>query len=96
MEFYFLVKKNRITTCNTYKYVVYYKHNFFILKEMILIKPKKLLKTLEQDGWKIVRIRGSHHILKHPVKEGLVTIPLHSQDLKPKTLSKILKQAGLK
>lgn len=41
---------------------------------MILIKPKKLLKTLEQDGWKIVRIRGSHHILKHPVKEGLVTI----------------------
>lgn len=63
---------------------------------MILIKPKKLLKTLEQDGWKIVRIRGSHHILKHPVKEGFVTIPLHSQDLKPKTLSKILKQAGLK
>ena len=63
---------------------------------MILIKPKKLLKTLEQDGWKIIRIRGSHHILKHPVKEGLVTIPLHSQDLKLKTLSKILKQAGLK
>ena len=63
---------------------------------MILIKPKKLLKTLEQDGWKIIRIRGSHHILKHPVKEGLATIPLHSQDLKPKTLSKILKQAGLK
>ena len=63
---------------------------------MILITPKRLLKTLEQDGWEIVRIRGSHHILKHPVKQGLVTVPLHSQDLKPKTLSKILKQAGLK
>ena len=63
---------------------------------MILITPKKLLKTLEQDGWKIVRIRGSHHILKHPVKQGLVTVPLHSQDLNPKTLSKILEQAGLK
>lgn len=63
---------------------------------MILITSKKLLKTLEQDGWKIVRIRGSHHILKHPIKRGLVTVPLHSQDLKPKTLSAILKQAGLK
>ena len=63
---------------------------------MILVTPKELLKVLKKDGWYVDRIRGSHHILKHPVKEGLVTIPLHSQDLKPKTLSKILKQAGLK
>lgn len=63
---------------------------------MILITPKKLLKELEKDGWEVIRIRGSHHILKHPTKIGLVTIPLHSKDLKPKTLSSILKQAGLK
>ena len=63
---------------------------------MILIKPKKLLKTLEQDGWKIVRIRGSHHMLKHTSKVGRVTVPVHKEDLKPKTLHTILKQAGIK
>jgi len=33
---------------------------------------------------------------KHQTKPGKVTIPIHNKDLKPKTLSTILKQAGLK
>lgn len=58
--------------------------------------PKELMKVLTKDGWYIDRIKGSHHILKHPTKAGRVTIPLHKEDLKPKTLQTILKQAGLK
>ena len=58
--------------------------------------PKELMKDLKKDGWYIDRIKGSHHILKHPIKVGRVTIPLHKEDLKPKTLQTILKQAGLK
>lgn len=58
--------------------------------------PKELLKDLKKDGWYIDRIKGSHHILKHSTKAGRVTIPLHKEDLKPKTLQTILKQAGLK
>ena len=58
--------------------------------------PKELMKDLKKDGWYIDRIKGSHHILKHPIKAGRVTIPLHKGDLKPKTLQTILKQAGLK
>ncbi|WP_042466932.1 type II toxin-antitoxin system HicA family toxin [Veillonella parvula] len=54
------------------------------------------MKDLKKDGWYIDRIKGSHHILKHPIKAGRVTIPLHKEDLKPKTLQTILKQAGLK
>lgn len=58
--------------------------------------PKELMKDLKKDGWYIDRIKGSHHILKHPIKAGRVTIPLHKEDLKPKILQTILKQAGLK
>ena len=58
--------------------------------------PKELMKDLKKDGWYIDRIKGSHHILKHPIKAGRVTIPLHKEDLNPKTLQTILKQAGLK
>lgn len=58
--------------------------------------PKELMKVLTKDGWYIDRVRGSHHILKYPTKNGRVTIALHKEDLKPKTLQTILKQAGLK
>lgn len=60
------------------------------------IKPKDLLKTLEADGWYVERIQGSHHILKHNTRTGMVVVPLHNKDLKPGTLNSILKQAGLK
>ncbi len=33
------------------------------------------MKLLKDDGWEIVRVKGSHHQLRHPVKKGLVTIP---------------------
>ncbi len=54
------------------------------------------MKVLKKDGWFLVRIRGSHYIFKHGEKRGLVTVPLHSKDLKPKTLQSIINQAKLK
>lgn len=63
---------------------------------MILVTPKELLKVLKKDGWYVDRIRGSHHMLKHTSKVGRVTVPVHKEDLKPKTLHTILKQAGIK
>lgn len=60
------------------------------------MKPKELIKLLLADGWQIERVRGSHHIFKHPKKDGMPVIPMHNKDLKPGTLTNILKQAGLK
>ncbi|WP_196590623.1 type II toxin-antitoxin system HicA family toxin [Pectinatus frisingensis] len=60
------------------------------------MKPKKLIKILQANGWYIERVQGSHHILKHPVKQEMSVVPLHNKDLKPVTLNSILKQAGLK
>jgi len=61
------------------------------------VKVREIVRMLEDDGWLLVRTRGSHHQYKHPTKPGLVTIPGNRNDeLAPGTLNSILKQAGLK
>ncbi|WP_010325441.1 type II toxin-antitoxin system HicA family toxin [Marinobacterium stanieri] len=60
------------------------------------MQSRYLLKKLEDDGWYIHKTRGSHHQLKHPVKEGKVTLPHPKKDLPIETVDSILKQAGLK
>ena len=56
----------------------------------------EVVKVIQADGWRLIRISGSHHHFRHAVKPGLVTIPHPKKDLPPGTLNSILKQAGLK
>jgi predicted RNA binding protein YcfA (HicA-like mRNA interferase family)/predicted RNase H-like HicB family nuclease len=59
------------------------------------VKIRDVAKMLQDDGWKVVRQRGSHQQLKHPRRPGLVTVAgKPSDDLAPGTLNSILKQAG--
>jgi predicted RNA binding protein YcfA (HicA-like mRNA interferase family) len=61
------------------------------------MKIRDILKLLEEDGWFLVRTRGSHRQYRHSSKPGLVTIAGHpGHDLAPGTLNSVLKQAGLK
>jgi predicted RNA binding protein YcfA (HicA-like mRNA interferase family) len=62
------------------------------------MKAKVLIKLIEEDGWFLVRQKGSHRQYKHPVKIGLITIAFHklSDEVAKGTLNSILKQAGLK
>ncbi len=61
------------------------------------MKVRDVLRLLIDDGWFLVRTRGSHQQYKHPDKSGLVTVAGHpSDELAPGTLNSILKQAGLK
>ena len=39
------------------------------------MKVKEVLKILEEDGWYIDHTRGSHRILKHQSKSGIVVVP---------------------
>lgn len=57
---------------------------------------KELIKMIENDGWYLVEVKGSHHHYKHKTKSGRVTIPHPKKDMKPGTANSILKQAGLK
>lgn len=36
----------------------------------------KLVKLIQADGWYLARVSGGHWQYKHPVKKGIVTIPL--------------------
>ena len=38
------------------------------------MKVRDLLKLLDEEGWQVVRTRGSHRQLKHPTKAGTVTV----------------------
>jgi predicted RNA binding protein YcfA (HicA-like mRNA interferase family) len=57
---------------------------------------RQIIKRLE-DGWRLVRQRGSHRQYKHPIKPGRVTVAGNDGDeTKPGTLASILRQAQLK
>lgn len=61
------------------------------------MKVRDVIKLIEGNGWYLIRQAGSHRQFKHLLKAGLVTIAGHpSDELHPKTLASILKQAGLK
>jgi len=60
------------------------------------MQSAQLIRMLEDDGWRLVRITGSHHHYKHPEKRGLVTVPHPKKDLPIGTVRSILKSAGLK
>ncbi|MEI6232339.1 MAG: type II toxin-antitoxin system HicA family toxin [Planctomycetota bacterium] len=62
------------------------------------IKYRDIIRLLEQDGWQLSRITGSHLQYQHPVKKGTVTVSAGGKlgrDIPPGTKKSILRQAGL-
>lgn len=53
---------------------------------------REVIKIIEADGWRLVRV--SHHHFRHPFKKGIVTVKHPDRDIPPKTLESIAKQAG--
>ena len=61
------------------------------------MKVRVLLRRLREDGWFEVRRRGSHRVMRHPTKRGIVVVAGNANaEMKAGTLSQMLKQAGLK
>jgi predicted RNA binding protein YcfA (HicA-like mRNA interferase family) len=61
-----------------------------------MISSADVLRALREDGWQVVRQKGSHVQLRHPAKRGLVTVPSPRRDFPIGTLKSIEKQAGIK
>jgi predicted RNA binding protein YcfA (HicA-like mRNA interferase family) len=60
------------------------------------ISGKQLCKIVEQRGWYLRRVTGSHHIYDSPDVEEILSIPVHrNQDLKIGTLKSLMKIAQL-
>ncbi len=60
------------------------------------MKVAAIIKLIEEDGWRLVAVRGSHRQFRHPNKPGRVTVPdKPSRELSRDLEKSILKQAGL-
>lgn len=60
------------------------------------MKVKDIIRLIENDGWYLVRTKGSHRQYKHNLRSGLTTVPGKlSDDIAIGTYKSILKQSGL-
>ncbi len=60
------------------------------------MKVRDVLRRLSDDGWQVVRVKGSHRVLKHPTKAGIVVVAGNeSKDMAAGTLRSIWRQAQL-
>lgn len=53
------------------------------------MNKKLIIKQLKDEGWIVLRVKGSHHQFTHPIRGGLVTVE------RPKNLRPDWKQAAL-
>jgi predicted RNA binding protein YcfA (HicA-like mRNA interferase family) len=57
---------------------------------------KQVIAALEKEGWYVKRVRGSHHVLRHPNIPDAIPVPVHgSRPIKRGTLASILRAAGV-
>ncbi|ASG21103.1 type II toxin-antitoxin system HicA family toxin [Nitrospirillum viridazoti] len=54
-----------------------------------------LIRELQAVGWVLNRVRGSHHVFKHPHRPGTLVVPHPKKDLGMGLVAAIRKQAGL-
>ncbi len=60
------------------------------------VSGKYLCKILEQHGWRLQRISGSHYIYEKDDIEAIAVVPVHAnRDMRIGTLKTILRATGL-
>lgn len=60
------------------------------------LSGKELGKLLEKNGWKLLRIKGSHHIYGKPGVVVRLSVPVHgNKPIKSGLLHHVMKLAGL-
>ncbi len=60
------------------------------------ITGKEICRLLQQHGWILKRVRGSHHIFSKTGEMKIITVPVHgSQDLKPGLAARISRDANI-
>jgi predicted RNA binding protein YcfA (HicA-like mRNA interferase family) len=57
------------------------------------VKSRDLIRELEADGWVLDRVRGSHHVFKHPMRGGHIAVPHPKSDLGAGLVAQIRKAA---
>jgi predicted RNA binding protein YcfA (HicA-like mRNA interferase family) len=60
----------------------------------IPMNSKQVIKRLQDAGWYLARVKGSHHLFKHANRPGLVTVKHPDPHIPVGTLYSIERQAG--
>ena len=58
------------------------------------MRGKELISLLQKNGWTLIRIKGSHHIMKKG--KQIEVIPVHDKELPKGLLERIIRRTGIK
>ena len=59
------------------------------------VRGERIVQALEKAGFKLARVSGSHHIMRHPDGRG-TTVPVHKgRDVAKGTVRGILSDTGM-
>jgi len=59
------------------------------------VQSRLLIKELEEAGWTLDRVTGSHHIFRHRYNPYTIPVPHPKKDLPLGTVKSIRRRAGL-
>ena len=58
------------------------------------VSGRKFCRLLERDGWRLIRINGSHHIYGKPGEDDPVSVPVHGNKSLTKRMEHRLAKAA--
>lgn len=63
---------------------------------MKVVSGKRFMRLLEQHGWQLKRVNGSHHIFTHSDSRARISLPVHAnKPLKVGLQKHLMKIAGI-
>ncbi|HTZ97944.1 MAG TPA: type II toxin-antitoxin system HicA family toxin [Terriglobales bacterium] len=58
------------------------------------VRPREIIRFLEQNGFVLDHASGSHYIYYHPISKRRAVVPQHNRDMPKGTLVSLLREAG--
>jgi len=58
------------------------------------VRPREVIRFLEQKGFVLDHVSGSHFIFYHPVSRRRAVVPRHNRGVPKGTLLSLLREAG--
>ena len=56
----------------------------------------ELIRMLREAGWRLVRVKGDHHVFLHPDNPNNISVPHPRKDFGKGIAHRMLRTAGLK
>jgi predicted RNA binding protein YcfA (HicA-like mRNA interferase family) len=64
------------------------------MSKLPAVRPREVIRFLEQKGFILDHASGSHFIFYHPVSRRRAVVPRHNRDMAKGTLLSLLREAG--